>query len=254
MPSKSVVALIIFVTVMSLMTETGGWSRRRRRRRRSCSPTTCQVSSWSSWSACSAHRCGVYGTKQRSRYVTVSASCGGSCPYSMHDNTGCYGNTPVNCLVSPWSSWSPCSAVQCGILGSKHRSRYVITQPKCSGTPCPTNMQDTATCYGTTAIDCQYSTWSTWSACPAFGCEEIQTSRRHVTARDQCGGTPCNITALRKTQPCKQTFCVNQGTLLNGKCFCKTGYSGSCCQYGGKWSRFLYSYTILIRNSPMKPV
>lgn len=142
-----------------------------------------------------------------------------------------------HCQVSPWSSWSSCSAVQCGIAGSKHRSRHVIAQPACGGTPCPPNMQDTAICYGKTAFGCQYSRWSTWSPCPAVGCEETQTSRRQIMAREQCGGTPCNMTALRKTRPCKQTFCINQGTLHNGKCFCKTGFTGSCCQFNSKWSR-----------------
>ena len=146
-----------------------------------------------------------------------------------------------NCQVSPWSSWSSCSAVQCGIPGSKNRSRYVIVHPACGGTPCPPNMQDTTTCYGRTAVACQYSIWSTWSPCPAVGCEETQTSRRHIIAREQCGGTPCNMTALRKTRPCKQTFCINQGTLHNGKCFCKTGFRGSCCQFNSKWSRNRYS-------------
>ena len=145
-----------------------------------------------------------------------------------------------DCQVSPWSSWSSCSAVQCGIPGSKHRFRHVFLQPACGGTPCPPNMRETAYCQGRTAIGCQYSSWSTWSLCPAVGCEETQTSRRHMIAREQCGGTPCNMTALRKTRPCKQTFCINQGTLHNGKCFCKTGFSGSCCHFNSKWSLFTY--------------
>lgn len=146
-----------------------------------------------------------------------------------------------DCQVSPWSSWSSCSAVQCGIPGSKHRARHIIVPPTCGGAACPPNMQDTATCYGRTAVGCQYSIWSTWSLCPAVGCEETQTSRRHIIAREQCGGTPCDTTALLKTRPCKQTFCINQGTLHNGKCFCKTGFRGSCCQFNSKWSHIRYS-------------
>ena len=69
-------------------------------------------------------------------------------------------------------------------------------------------------------------------------CGDYQSSRRHIIAREQCGGSPCNITTLRKTRPCNPTFCVNQGTLLSGKCVCKPGFHGSCCQYYRKWVKF----------------
>lgn len=52
----------------------------RRRRRRSCSPRSCQVSSWSTWSPCT-HLCGTSGTRTRGRTVTVTPTCGGSCPH-----------------------------------------------------------------------------------------------------------------------------------------------------------------------------
>ena len=143
---------------------------------------------------------------------------------------------PTNCQMSSWSSWSPCSAVVCGNSGSRHRSRYVITNPSCGGAGCPSNRLETTLCFGTTAANCVYSTWSTWSACPPYQCGDTQTSRRYIISREQCGGTPCNTTALRKTRPCKQTFCVNQGTLLNGRCFCKTDYYGGCCQYKSKYA------------------
>lgn len=141
----------------------------------------------------------------------------------------------VDCQVSPWSPWSPCSTSQCGISGNQQRTRHVTTNPSCNGRACPPNMQVSRICYGTTAVDCEYSAWSTWSACSSLQCGDTQTSRKYITARDQCGGTPCNITGLRKTQPCKQTFCVNQGTLINGDCLCKQGYYGSCCQYSSKY-------------------
>lgn len=143
---------------------------------------------------------------------------------------------PTNCQMSSWSSWSPCSAVVCGNAGSRRRSRYVITNPSCGGAGCPSNRLETTLCFGTKAANCVYSTWSTWNACPPYQCGDTQTSRRYIISREQCGGTPCNTTALRKTRPCKQTFCVNQGTLHNGRCFCKTDYYGGCCQYKSKYA------------------
>ena len=140
----------------------------------------------------------------------------------------------TNCQISQWSSWSICSAVVCRSSGSQYRTRHVVSSPSCGGIACPPNTRETTICYGTTPVNCVYSTWSTWSACSTSQCGDTQTSRRYTISKEQCGGTPCNMTALRKTQPCKQTFCVNQGTLRSGRCFCKTDYYGSCCQYNSK--------------------
>lgn len=144
--------------------------------------------------------------------------------------------SPTNCQVSSWSPWSICSGLQCGKSGYQRRTRHITTHPSCGGATCPLNLLETKTCYGTTPLDCIYSTWSTWSACPSTRCGDFQTSRRYIVARQQCGGAACNMTALRRTRVCKQSFCVNQGTLLNGQCSCKPGYYGSCCQYNRKYS------------------
>ncbi|CAH3035732.1 unnamed protein product, partial [Porites lobata] len=120
--------------------------------------------------------------------------------------------------VSSWSPWSICSALQCGKSGYQQRTRHITRHLSCGGATCPSNLLETKTCYGITPLDCIYSTWSTWMA------------------RQQCGGAACNMTTLRRTRVCKQTFCVNQGTLLNGQCSCKPGYYGSCCQYNRKYS------------------
>ena len=65
------------------------WKRRRRSIRRPiCSPRNCLVSSWSAWSACS-QQCGTSGSQRRARSITVSASCGGSCPYHLSERRAC---------------------------------------------------------------------------------------------------------------------------------------------------------------------
>ena len=139
----------------------------------------------------------------------------------------------INCRVDSWSPWSHCSAVQCGISGTQHRTRSIITHPSCGGAGCP-HLQESEICYGTTAANCQYSAWSKWSECSR--CGEFQTSTRYIITREQCGGNPCNMTALNKTRVC-QTHCLNQGTLVDVQCHCRPGAYGSCCLYNGRCSR-----------------
>ena len=138
----------------------------------------------------------------------------------------------VDCQVSPWSSWSACSAVHCGHWGNRHRTRTVRVSPTCGGSPCPL-LREVALCQGTLRVDCNISSWSAWSAC-SQACGGSQTSTRYVVTNEQCGGTPCNTT-LSKRQPCSLTRCLNQGTLMEKKCSCSSGYYGSCCQYSRKW-------------------
>ena len=72
-------AFFLLLIALSFMEESGGW---RRGRRRHCPWKGCQVSSWSSWSACSATHCGTSGSQYRSRVITVIPSCSGaSCPH-----------------------------------------------------------------------------------------------------------------------------------------------------------------------------
>lgn len=139
-----------------------------------------------------------------------------------------------DCQVSPWSSWSACSEVQCGKWGSRDRIRTMQLPSLCGGTSCP-SLQEVEPCQGTLRVHCKLSSWSNWSACSQV-CGGSQTSTRYVVTNEQCGGTPCSST-LSKRQPCSLTQCQNQGTLIDKKCSCLSGYYGSCCQYSGKWNR-----------------
>ena len=140
--------------------------------------------------------------------------------------------TKVDCVVNPWSSWSHCSAKQCGQPGTRERRRIVRLPPNCGGTPCP-SLVDVVPCKGDSRVDCQLSSWSSWSACSLL-CGGVQTSTRYVVAKEQCGGTPCNSTSS-KARACKVTGCLNQGILVDGQCSCISGYYGACCQHNSKY-------------------
>ena len=99
------VIIYFFILLMCVLRSAS----RRRRRRQSCSRVDCVVHSWSSWSPCSAKQCGQPGTQERRRTVHLPPICGGTACPSLVDIVPCQGNTPADCQLSPWSSWSTCS-------------------------------------------------------------------------------------------------------------------------------------------------
>ena len=64
------------------------WRRRRRRSPPPCIPRNCQVGSWKPWSPCT-HQCGTSGTQTRTRAITLTAACGGSCPFVLSETSPC---------------------------------------------------------------------------------------------------------------------------------------------------------------------
>lgn len=135
--SSRILFLFILLVCISLSVS------QRRRRRRSCSRVDCQVTSWSSWSACSAIKCGQPGTRDRSRTVQIPPLCSGTpCP-SLQEASPCQGTLRVDCQLSPWSTWSACSFA-CG--GSQTSTRYVVANEQCGGTPCNLTISKTESC------------------------------------------------------------------------------------------------------------
>lgn len=132
-----VAVLVLFICFSS----TDGWRRRRRRR---CAVRDCVVSSWSSWSSCTANQCGQGGSQRRTRWQVTAPLCGGlECP-SMEETRQCYGTQSVNCQLSSWSEWSSCST-PCGVSGIQTSSRHRIITEQCGGT-CSTTFRKTRGC------------------------------------------------------------------------------------------------------------
>ena len=229
MITMKITAVVILVATLAFAPSFDAQSRRRRR---SCTPRNCQVSHWSSWNPCSTNQCGQQGSQSRSRTVVSSPGCGGAqCP-NLHETQQCNGSTPINCQVSLWSLWSGCSADKCGQQGTQNRSRTVASSKNCGGAQCP-DLHEARHCNGIAPVSCKLSAWSDWStSSTACGASGTQTRSCHEKISEQCGGTCTSNFSI--TRSCPQISCLNGGSLKDGKCFCKEGYSGSCCEHHGK--------------------
>lgn len=121
----------------------------------------CVVSRWSQWSACSVS-CGR-GFKTKTRAIKVHARNGGKpCPKKMlrkkkckrscdlesvTDDNPTWGDAsplqkvePFDCILSEWSSWSPCS-LTCGMHGVRQRTRSVVVTSSGGGLPCGSRLE-----------------------------------------------------------------------------------------------------------------
>ncbi|XP_022785602.1 spondin-1-like [Stylophora pistillata] len=253
--------LVVLITLIS--NSDAWWSRRRRRR---CQ-VDCRVNSWSSWSQCTADKCGERGSETRTRRVETSPKCGGKeCP-ELRETRQCYSSKEVNCELSSWSKWSACTT-KCGVSGIQTSIRHRTVVEQCGGNcssilsktrscpeisclnggsvndktcickdgyegECCENQVVLPHCVGIPPTDCQLTSWSQWGACSAT-CGETgtQVSHRYRTTTEKCGGTCSGGSNLTITRACFQITCLNGGSLKKGQFFCKEGYTGVCCEEG----------------------
>ncbi len=159
-----------------------------------CAPADCQVSNWSSWSAC------TNGTQTRTRTITAQAQPGGkACPV-LAETQPC----KVDCTVGAWSAWSQCTN------GAQTATRTVTQQPLNGGAACP-SLTTTQPC----KQDCIVTDW-VYGACGADG---KQTRTRTITQQAFNGGVACP--ALSEVVPCKIDCKVSNWTY--GTCNSTTG-------------------------------
>jgi hypothetical protein len=168
---------------------------------KSC-PVDCKVTSWGEWSNCNKP-CGG-GQSTRTRTVTTQPQYGGiPCP-SLSEVQDCNTNPcPVNCSVSDWSSWSPCTA-KCG-GGTQTRTRIVTRQASYGGNPCPILTESQNCNTQQCGVDCEVTDWSDWSACDKECGGGSQKRTRSVTKQPSNGGQGCP--SLTEIQECNKQEC-----------------------------------------------
>lgn len=145
----------------------------------STGPTSCQVSSWGSWSTCKpvVFMGMAFEVKTRTRDILKMADFGGMpCP-STTQNTQCVLPPPPApapiCTFSAWSAWSACKKAS----GLRSRSRSVVSG-LCAG-----ESQEKAC-----LVSCEAGPWSSWGPCVDAG---VRTRTRHEVIAAKNGGEAC---------------------------------------------------------------
>jgi len=161
-------------------------------------PLQCQVSQWGSWSPCTPNTgsCGA-GTQSRTRTITRQPYCAPACPATSATRNCVHSCCPVNCVLSQWSSWGSCSA-NCG-TGSQVRTRRITSQATCGGS-CSSVFSQTQSCTVIQKIDCQLSSWSSWSICSSGCGNGLQQRSRRITRQPTSCGIQCG--SLSGTRQC----------------------------------------------------
>ena len=165
-------------------------------------PVDCVVSAFNDWTPCTKS-CGS-GTQTRSSSVTTSPADGGAACPALDQVRPCETHPcPVDCVVSNWGAYSPCT-VTCS-TGTRTRSRSVITNAQHGGVQCG-NLTEVGACdAGPCPVDCHVSEWGNWSACTESCDGGAQTRSRSITTQSQNNGTVCPD--LQQTRDCNTQAC-----------------------------------------------
>ena len=139
-------------------------------------------------------------------------------PESLPDLNTC---VPIDCKVSSWESWTPCSE-KCD--GKRNRTRAVVMNSDCGGEPCP-HLYEEEDCNIDCCLDCEVTLWSSWSACSAECGGKTSRNRTIVLENNHCG-KPCP--PLEETKDCNTEGCCIDCQLSEWSSFglCSEGCGG----------------------------
>lgn len=160
----------------------------------------CAMSGWTDWSGCHSS-----GQKYRERHITTEAQFKGApCEGEMTETMPCTIGA-VDCQLSDWTPWMPCSMTCRG--GTTARHRQVNHWPLNGGDPCPNPLALTQInpcnegTYCSQSERCILTEWSQWSMC-THTCGPSQKYRNRAFQQYRQGnGTGCTNDTVQ-TMPC----------------------------------------------------
>ncbi|MDO8971013.1 MAG: T9SS type A sorting domain-containing protein [Saprospiraceae bacterium] len=117
-----------------------------------------------------------------------------------------------NCVVSPWGTWSECSAA-CG-GGTQTRTRSIIQEARNGGAQCPALSESRNCNTQPCPNDCVLSDWGPWSECSVSCGGGTRTRTRTILVEAQNGGAPCG--ALSETEDCNTQPCNDEDSDCDG--------------------------------------
>lgn len=113
----------------------------------------------------------------------------------------------VDCSVSSWGAWTPCSR-SCG-GGTQSRSRTVIEEAQNDGFECPPTYALQACNEEDCPADCVLSEWGEWNSC----CQGTRKRFREIVIEPTPDGRACPP-EIAQVEPSSCLFSVLFGSLL----------------------------------------
>jgi len=163
-------------------------------------PLNC-TSNWLPWSSCS--RESGTGTQTRQIEVIRQEQFGGeACPFA-EQRTCATEACAVDCALSPWGEWSPCTQT-CG-TGTQSRSRSILQPPLQHGKDCDAITAIQECNRSPCAIACTVSAWSEWGECSQECGGGTKSRVRRVQTPSLYEGTPCPV--LSEAATCYTKAC-----------------------------------------------
>jgi len=169
-------------------------------------PQDCVMNDWSDWGGCS-QTCGDGGSQTRTRTQNMAftptpdgAKCGAVSATRACSLAPC----PVDCVMSQWADWGPCS-VSCH-SGTRTRHREVQVQPKHDGKPCGVDTETGSCDRGTCPQDCSVTAWGDWTTCSKSCGKGMHSRRREIdTINPGASGYVCP--SLSEHRHCNDHAC-----------------------------------------------
>lgn len=176
----------------------------------------CAFGDWTRWSDCSAL---CNGHQERHRSILALAEHGGkACDGPERVVRGCNlgsatcrAESPKDCVLGQWSSWSHCSHDCDG--GQRARHRQIKAYPANMGKPCEAALSQTQHCNTQICLgeqgrhDCHWQAWEAWEAC-SRSCDGGERTRRRSIAAEASGhGRACEASSSLEAEPCNTASC-----------------------------------------------